>query len=262
MTMEIRTLIVDDEQPAREELAFLLSSFPDIQVVGQARNGLEAVDLIARLKPDLVLLDIQMPGLDGFGVARRMLSQAHPPHIVFVTAYDQYALQAFEVSALDYLLKPIGGQKLGRAVQRAREHIERRMSMVDKLQELLQALPDASSSASRPLSRLPVRMDDGRLILVDAQDLAYFYIDHGVIYGVTVDRQGTTSYRTLEELGEDLDPDVFVRTHRSYIVNIHRVQEIIPWFAGTYRLKMDDPDESEVPLSRAQAKRLRKMLKW
>jgi len=259
--MNIRTLVVDDERLAREELAFLLSAFPDIQVVGEARNGLEAVDLIVRLRPDLVLLDIQMPGLDGFGVARRILAQAHAPHIVFVTAYDQYALQAFEVSALDYLLKPIDEKKLARAIQRAREHIETQISIMDKLEELLHALPDASTPPSRPLSRLPVRKDD-RLILVDVEDVIYVYIDHGVIYAVTEDLKGVTSYRTLEELQTDLDAEVFVRTHRSYVVNIQRVQEIIPWFAGTYRLKMDDPKESEIPLSRAQAKRLRRILKW
>lgn len=259
--MNIRTLIVDDEQLAREELAFLLSSFPNIQVIGQARNGPEGVNLIARLKPDLVLLDIQMPGLDGFGVARQILAQSHAPHIVFVTAYDQYALQAFEVSALDYLLKPIDKGKLARAIQRAREHIEMQTSIVGRLEELLHALPEASTPSSRPLSRLPVRKDE-RLILVDVEDVVYAYIDHGVIHVVTEDLKGMTSYRTLEELKADLDAETFVRTHRSYIVNIQRVQEIIPWFAGTYRLKMDDPQGSEIPLSRAQAKRLRSILKW
>jgi DNA-binding LytR/AlgR family response regulator len=203
-----------------------------------------------------------MPGLDGFGVARRMLAQSHPPHIVFVTAYDQYALQAFEVSALDYLLKPVDEGKLIRAIQRAREHIETQMSIVGKLEELLHALPRDSALGTKPLSRLPLRMNDGRLILVDVGDIVYVYIEHGIIYTVTEDMKGVTSYRTLEELEGDLDSERFVRTHRSYIVNIHKIQEIIPWFAGTYRLKMGDPEGGEVPVSRAQARRLRGILKW
>ena len=260
--MNIRVVLVDDEQLAREELAFLLSSFSDIQVVGQARNGLEALDLIIQLGPDLVLLDVQMPGLDGFGVARGILAQAHAPHIVFVTAYDQYALQAFEVSALDYLLKPVDEERVSRAIQRAREHIETRVSIVDRLEKLFQTLPDASPPPSRPLSRLPVRTNNGRLLVVDLKDVIYLHIDHGVIYAVTENLNGATSYRTLEELEVDLDAEVFVRTHRSYIANIQRVQEIIPWFAGTYRLKMDDPQGSEIPLSRGQAKQVRRILKW
>ena len=256
--MKIRTIIVDDEQLARDELGFLLGAYPDVEIVGQAQNGLEAVDLIERLSPDLVLLDIQMPALDGFQVLQELIAKRPLPHIVFVTAYDHYALKAFEVNAADYLLKPVDRDRLRMAVGRVKERMGATGNVDEALERLLASFRGTSP---RHLPRLAVRRE-GRLVLVNTPDVVYAYISDGVIYAVTDEMEGMTSYRTLEELESDLDPQVFWRVHRSYVVNIDRIAEIIPWFSGTYHLKMDDREGSEVPLSRAQGKRLRKVLKW
>ena len=255
--MEIRTIIVDDEPLAREELRFLLKAFADIRIIGEAANGPEAVALIERSAPDLVLLDIQMPGMDGFQVVQELIARGHPPTLVFVTAYDQYALKAFEVNALDYLLKPVDRDRLEKAIRRVREQIEARMDVSGKLEQLLRSI----DARHRTLSRLSVRRR-GHLVPVDVGDIVYAYISDGVVYVVTEEMEEMTSYRTLEALESDLDPRMFLRVHRSFIANLDRIAEIIPWFAGTYRLKMNDGKGSEVPLSRGRAKKLREVLKW
>ena len=261
--MEIRTIIVDDEPLAREELRFLLKAFAEIRIVGEAAHGAEAVALIERSAPDLVFLDIQMPGMDGFQVVQELMDRGRPPTLIFVTAYDQYALKAFEVHALDYLLKPVDKDRLEKAICRAREQIEARMDLSEQLEQLLRSI----DAHSRTLSRLSVRRQ-GHLVPVDVKDIVYAHISDGVVYVVTEEadthhpREEMTSYRTLEALESDLDPQTFLRVHRSFIANLDRIAEIIPWFAGTYRLKMNDGKRSEVPLSRGRTKKLREVLKW
>lgn len=258
--MSIRTVIVDDEPLALEELAFQLASVEDVAVIGKGSNGLQAVDLIERLKPDLVMLDIQMPGLDGFQVVRKVTEAGGDvPKIVFITAYDQYALKAFEVNAVDYLLKPVDEQLLERAVQRVREDHPAVEDVRDQLEKLLRTV---DLSRNRPKSNRISIKRDSRIILTDVADVVYAYIEEGVVSVVTDTSEGMTSYRTLEDLEKDLDPQTFWRVHRGYIANIDRVSEVVPWFSGTYRLVMDDEAKHEVPLSRAQAKRLRQVLKW
>jgi len=248
---------VDDEPLAREELRFLLKAFSEIRIVGEASHGSEAVALIGRSAPDLVFLDIQMPGMDGFQVVQELIVRGRPPILVFVTAYDQYALKAFEVNALDYLLKPVDRDRLKKAIYRVREQIEARMDVSGKLEQLLRSM----DTRPRYLSRLSVRRQ-GHLVPVDVEDIVYVHISDGVVYIVTEEAEESTSYRTLEELESDLDPQTFLRVHRSFIANLGRIAEIIPWFAGTYRLKMNDGKASEVPLSRGRAKKLREVLKW
>jgi len=261
--MEIRTIIVDDEPLAREELRFLLKAFSEIRIVGEAAHGAEAVALIERSAPDLVFLDIQMPGMDGFQVVQELMDRGRPPTLIFVTAYDQYALKAFEVNALDYLLKPVDKDRLEKAICRAREQLEARMDVSGKLEQLLRSI----EARPRTLSRLSVRRQ-GHLVPVDVKDIVYAHISDGVVYVVTEEadthhpREEMTSYRTLEALESDLDPQTFLRVHRSFIANLDLIAEIIPWFAGTYRLKMNDGKGSEVPLSRGRAKKLREVLKW
>ncbi|MFH1007239.1 MAG: LytTR family DNA-binding domain-containing protein [Candidatus Latescibacterota bacterium] len=255
--MEIRTIIVDDEPLAREELRFQLTAFPEMRIVGEASHGAEAVALIERTAPDLVFLDIQMPGMDGFQVVQELILQGRPPILVFVTAYDQYALRAFEVNALDYLLKPVDQDRLQRTMVRVREQTEARMDLSGQLSHLLRALDLRPQS----LSRLSVRRD-GRLFPVDVGDMVYARISDGVVCIATDGVEEITSYRTLDALESDLDPQTFLRVHRSYLVNLSCIVEIIPWFAGTYRLKMNDEKASELPLSRARVKKLRERLKW
>src|SRR3984957_11330764 len=190
VSVPMSAIIADDEQLAREELRFLLEEIGDVEVVGTATNGLEALDLIEKLDPALAFLDIQMPGLDGLGVVRRLREhQIEPPHVIFSTAFDQFAVEAFKLEAMDYLLKPVDRERL-----------------------------------------------------------------------VAAPAEGQSNFRTIEELQAALDPDMFWRAHRSYLVNVNRIREVVPWFKSTYQLRMDDKKASEIPVSRLQSRRLREML--
>ena len=254
--MQMNTLIIDDEKPARDELAFLLRSFPDVSVVAQGKNGLEAVALIKEHDPDLVFLDVQMPGLDGFGVIQKLMDRKlRMPHIVFATAYESYAVQAFEVNAVDYILKPFDKQRLARAVQRAQRIVGSHVSPSERLETLMTQL----GTRTQPVKLLV--KSQGRLLLVDAADMVCASIEDGTITICTRELEGTSNYRTIEDLAETLDPERFWRPHRSHLVNINHIKEVLPWFKSSYMLKMADKRQSEVPVSRAQNKRLRELLK-
>lgn len=256
ITGTISTLVVDDEQLAREELAYLLKDFPEIEIQETAANGLEAVALIDELEPDLVFLDVQMPGLDGLGVIRRVREKGgHIPHFVLVTAFDQYALEAFRVEALDYVLKPVEKERLAESVARASKIVEDRQQTESKSQE-----SPASPKGMLQRTKLLVRSNNRNLI-VDAQDLIYATIDDGLITVVTTHIEGHSNYRTIEELQSNLDPNLFWRVHRSFLVNINRIREVVPWFKSSFQLKMDDKKQTEIPVSRIQTKRLRALLK-
>jgi two-component system, LytTR family, response regulator len=257
--MKIHALIVDDEQLAREELLFLLKSFPDVEVVGQGKNGLEAVSLVRDLNPQLVFLDVQMPGLDGLGVVKKIMDKKGPlPFFIFVTAFDNYAVQAFEVNALDYLLKPISKSRLEKTLPKVHRMIELSESTREKLDRLVQMVERPAPSASAT-SKIVVK-SGGRMILVDAADIIFASIEDGVISIVTRELEGQSNFRTVEELQASLDPNLFWRVHRSYLVNVNRIKEVVPWFKSSYQLKMDDRKQTEIPVSRAQTRKLRTLL--
>ncbi|HEV2176814.1 MAG TPA: LytTR family DNA-binding domain-containing protein [Terriglobia bacterium] len=253
--MPVTALIVDDEQPARDELAYLLKGFPDIEIVGQGKNGLEAVHLIRELSPQAVFLDVQMPGLDGLGVIKKLLDKkAHLPLVVFVTAYDHFAVQAFEVNAIDYLLKPIAKSRLEKAVTKIRRLSDSgEAGKLDRLVKMLEQRPAPQKT------KLVVR-SAGRMYLLDSDDVIYASIEDGVISVVTKDLEGQSNFRTVEELQSNLDPNTFWRVHRSYLININRIKEVVPWFKSSYQLKMDDRKQTEIPVSRAQTRKLRQLL--
>lgn len=251
----ISTLIVDDEPLAREELAFLLKDFPEVEVLDTASNGLEAIRMIENLEPDLVFLDVQMPGLDGLGVIQKLQEKKIPlPHFVLATAFDQYAVEAFRLEATDYLLKPIEKERLALSIERASKIVEARQAAESRAAEV---------QASRPsLQRTKLLVRSGqRNLVVDANDVIYATIDDGLITVVTTHLEGQLNYRTIEELQSNLDPDVFWRVHRSFLVNINRIREVVPWFKSSFQLKMDDKKQTEIPVSRIQTKRLRTLLK-
>jgi DNA-binding LytR/AlgR family response regulator len=249
--MTLRTLIVDDEAPARERLKRYLANLEGVEVIGEASDGLQAIELVEAQSPDLILLDIQMPGLDGFGVVDAL---EDPPAIIFVTAYDQYALRAFEVHALDYLLKPFSRQRLSRAIDRARQTLAEGQDLSARLRPLLEGL----AAEGRHLARLAVR-DRDRIRVLDAGEIDWIGIaDEQVM--VYVGEQAYAIRRTLAELEARLDPRHFFRAHRSAIVNLDRVQEIIPWFKGSHILRLTTG--AEVDLSRARARALRQILDW
>jgi two-component system response regulator LytT len=259
--MSINTIIVDDEKPARDELAFLLKAFPEINVIGQGKNGVDAVNLIKEHSPDLVFLDVQMPGLDGFGVLRKLVERKMKvPHVVFATAFDHYAVQAFDVNAVDYVLKPFDKARIAKAIQRARKVMETQTSTAERLEQLVSQLNGNATKQNAQPAKILVKSGQ-RLLLVAAEDLIFSSIDDGLISVVGRDVEGTSNYRTLEELHAALDSETFWRPHRSYLVNIHHIKEVVPWFKSSYMLKMDDKKQSEVPVSRVQTKRLRELFK-
>jgi two-component system response regulator LytT len=282
--MDLRTVLVDDEQLARDELGYLLGQTGGVEVIAQAGNGLEALETIGRLRPDLVFLDIQMPGLTGFEVARRMLDEGPASHIIFVTAYDQHAIEAFEVNAIDYLLKPVDAGRLEMALDRVRRRIalERpgnsgasddrstgrdrdggtaggadvgRISSVE-LEKIVQIVAERHSRRER----LAIKVGD-RFLLVQAEDVIYASMVDDTITVVTRQHAGTSSYRTLDELQARLDSSVFWRVHRAHLVNINMIKEIVPWFSRNYLLRMKDEKTTEIPVSRTQTRRLREYLK-
>ena len=253
--MPISAVIVDDEKLAREELHYLLKQVGDIEVLAEGSNGVEAVSLIKEHNPDLVFLDVQMPGLDGFGVIKKLVDKKQPiPQIVFATAFDQYAVKAFEVNAIDYLLKPFDKKRVQQSVQKVRNKLHSAPSQSDKLESLVKMLESQRPQASKILLRAA-----GRLFLVDQKDVCYAAIEEGVITVATSQMEGHSNCRTLEELMEMLDPNFFWRAHRSYVVNINRIKEVVPWFKSSYQLRMDDKKQTEIPVSRAQTKRLREL---
>jgi two-component system LytT family response regulator/two-component system response regulator LytT len=257
--MSLSAVIVDDEQLARDELAFLLKGVGDVDVVAQGKNGVEAVNLIREHNPDLVFLDVQMPGLDGFGVIKKLLDRKVPlPKIVFATAFDQYAVKAFEVNAVDYLLKPFDKKRVAQSVQRARSKGEAGTS-TDKIDTLVRMLESQKPQPAKILLKAA-----GRLFLVNQKDICFAFIEEGIITVVTSGAngmEGQSNCRTLEELLDNLDPNLFWRAHRSFLVNINRIKEVVPWFKSSYQLRMDDKKQSEIPVSRAQTKRLRELFR-
>jgi two-component system response regulator LytT len=250
-TATLNAIIVDDEQLAREELAFLLKDFPDVDVIATGVNGLEAMNLIEKLEPDIAFLDVQMPGLDGLGVVRRLREKGaeYLPHFVFSTAFDQYAVEAFRLEALDYVLKPVEKERLAETIARARKFVQERAPE-----------PEAAPKPAQQRSKLLIRSNN-RSFLVDPQDLIYASIEGGVITLVAAGVEGLCNYNTLDELQADLDPNVFWRAHRGYVVNINKIREVVPWFKSSYQVRVDDKKGSEIPVSRAQTRRLRELLK-
>src|SRR2546422_6072921 len=216
--MDLRAVLVDDEQLAREELGYLLGRVGGVEVIGQAGNGVEALNTIDRLQPDLVFLDVQMPGLTGFEVARRMLDKQAVSHIIFVTAFDQHAIEAFEVNAVDYLLKPVDPSRLEVAVDRARRRIstdrpERGTGATGSINEQLEKIVQLVTERQSRRERLAIKVGE-RFLLVQSEEIIYAsLVDEGITV-VTGQHAGTSNYRTLDELQARLDPSVFWRVHR------------------------------------------------
>ena len=284
MATPLTALIIDDEQLARQELQYLLDAAGDITVLAQGSNGIEAVNLIRTHKPDVIFLDVRMPGLDGFAVLKKVLAlekKFRMPQIVFATAFDQYAVRAFEVNAVDYLLKPFDNKRLIKTLEKVRERIaasaaetaamsssdtsELGASAAAKLDALLrmiegQTLGSGShTAANTPRSGKVVVRAQSRLLLADQKDVCFASIEDGRISVVTRTVEGDSNCRTLEELMEQLDPEQFWRAHRSFVVNIQHIREVVPWFKSSYQLRMDDRKQTEVPVSRSQTKRLREL---
>ena len=309
--MPLTALIIDDEPLARQELQYLLDAAGGVSVVAQGTNGIEAVELIRAHKPDVIFLDVRMPGLDGFAVLKKVLAQDRKmklPQVVFATAFDQYAVKAFEVNAVDYLLKPFDSKRVHRTLEKVRERVasaaelaaadglggtgggatgsvngsgegrvasrvagaEAKLDALLRMVEERTGLQAGMANGMAPAGAGPVGAGLGRsgkvvvraqsrLLLVDQKDLCFATIEEGRISVVTKALEGDSNCRTLEELTDQLDPEQFWRVHRSFVVNIQHIREVVPWFKSSYQLRMDDRKQTEVPVSRSQTKRLREL---
>ena len=242
----MRVLIADDEDLARASLRRALAAFPDIEIVRECANGLQAVEAIPALRPDCVFLDIEMPGLDGFEVLQQITD---PPLIVFVTAYDEYAVKAFETEALDYILKPFEGERLERAIGRVR----------DKLAGSERAGEVAAQYATRragPVRRLAAKRGN-RFVIVPMKDVLRIAIDDKLVFAYTATEHFLVE-RTITELETLLEPSGFLRISRAELVNVEMVRELIPWFSGCWRVRLAGGGEHDV--SRERAKKLREVM--
>jgi two-component system response regulator LytT len=277
--MTLSALIIDDEQLARDELRYLLEQLGGVEVVAEGANGIEAVDLIEEHRPDMVFLDVQMPGQDGFAVIQRLMEHANAkaapgtgkeaealPQIVFSTAYDQYAVRAFDVNAVDYLLKPFDRTRVEQAVERVKRRIGGGTPdgpggalPESQIESLLRLLNRPRGASRAPQSAKLIVQAQSRLLLVDQAEICYAAIEEGVIRVVTQHFEGNSKCRTLEELLDLLDPALFWRAHRGFVVNIDHIREVVPWFKSSYQLRMDDKRQTEIPVSRAQTRRLREL---
>ena len=259
--MSLRALIIDDEPLARQELQYLLERAGGVDVLAQGTNGIEAVELIRTHKPDLVFLDVQMPGLDGFGVLKKLLDRKVPmPQVVFATAFNQYAVRAFEVNAVDYLLKPFDRKRVMQTIEKAQARLAApaESSSDARLDALLRLVEEQTQGPKANSGKVVVRAQN-RLLLVDQREICFASIEEGTISVVTRTLEGHSNCRTLEELMDQLDQETFWRVHRSYLVNIQHIREVVPWFKSSYQLRMDDGQKTEIPVSRAQTKRLREL---
>lgn len=253
-TPSITAVLVDDESLAREELEFLLRDFPELEVAGVAENGVQALEVIEKIEPDIVFLDVQMPGLDGLGLMRKLQEKnCRLPYFVLATAYDQYAVEAFRLEAMDYLLKPIDRERLGVTLERAKRHLAANgwESMAPE---------NEGSSIQAPKNKVVVKTGS-RNLLVDTSEVIYATIIDGIIRITAKEVTGESSYKSLDDLAGDLDPAVFWRVHRGYLVNLNRIREVNPWFHSSLMLVMDDEKGTEIPVSRAHARKLKAFLK-
>jgi DNA-binding LytR/AlgR family response regulator len=257
MTDKLRVVIADDERPARSYLAALLASFEDVEIIGEAETGTEAVEIIERQHPDMALLDLQMPELDGLGVVR-LLKKSSTPLIAFVTAYDEYAVRAFDLNAVDYLLKPVERGRLRETINRAHERLDRADLRDDDVRRLRSAVDDyEKASASVHLERIPVRKAN-EIRIVQVAQIASVVAEGELLHISTLrNEQHTISYR-LKDLESRLDPARFVRLGRGTLVNIDAVTRIVPMPGGTFVVHLSN--EQELKVSRLQSRVLRDQL--
>lgn len=249
--MKIRTLIVDDEALARERVKQFLVQNVEFEIIGEARDGAQAVEMIEKEKPDLVILDIQMPKLNGFEVLQIVRT---PPLCIFATAYDEYAIDAFEINAIDYLLKPFSQERFNQALQKATHILKEKKNYLPSLEGLFATL----SKKAHYLEKLGVKSGK-KISVLNVEEIYWFEADKELIYVHSNNTRHIVN-SSLTQLEKRLNPEIFFRCHRSAIVNLSRIKEIIPWFSGSHRLILTDG--TELPLSRSRAKQLKRIIQW
>lgn len=246
-----KVLVFDDEPPARDELVYLLNRHKDVEVISTGENGYQAVLLTKKHNPDVVFMDIQMPGMNGFQAAKEIILFNNKIKIVFVTAYEEYAVKAFELNAMDYILKPYDSGRIDKTIERLKKETQG-SGMNEKFEKLIEQL---GSRKQASFQKVPCEKK-GRIILIDPVEIIYCFVEDGQVY-VKTSTEKLLSHSTLQELEEKLG---FFRTHRSYLINIDKIEGLSQWFHGTYKLTMKGCPEEEIPVSRGQAKRLRTII--
>jgi two-component system, LytTR family, response regulator len=248
----IRTVIVDDEPLARRGIRAQLKQERDVEIISECRNGNEAIKVIEAHSPDLVFLDVQMPELDGFGVLEAIGIERMPP-VIFVTAYDRYAVRAFEVQALDYLLKPFDDERFASALQRARRHIGR--NGIDDLRRRLQGLLDDIHASRKYVERLVIK-SAGRIFFLNVHEIDWIEAADNYVR-LHAGRDAHLLRETMNSLEQKLDPSQFLRVHRSRIVNTQKIKELRPLFRGQYDIILRDG--TRVESGRGHQKRIQRL---
>ena len=254
MQQKLEALIVDDERPAREELVWLLEQCQGVRVVGQADSAKAALEALEACEDpvDVVLLDVDMPGVDGVRLAERWSAGGGGPLVIFVTAYEEHAVDAFNVDAVDYLLKPVRLERLQRALQRARQRLWMRQTGGGE---------ESAGGGARPLSRISVQERGGVYRVVPVDEILFFESDDGIVVVESTQGRYITDF-SLKFLEQNLDAERFFRCHRSTIVRLDAIEAIVPWGAGTYRLILDRARDLGVPLARSRAGELKSLIPW
>ncbi|MGI6093779.1 MAG: response regulator transcription factor [Veillonellaceae bacterium] len=248
-SMTIRAMIVDDEEHARNELRYLLAEYPDVEIISQSSNCSEALRVIDKLTPHLVFMDIEMPGMNGLKAAKKIAAAEFPPLIVFATAHEEFAAKAYEIDAVDYLLKPFSSKRVNRCIKRVRNLLTNRLNVSSHY---------LSSINSQPSKQKLAIENNGKASIIDINDIILACCVDGQVAIYTNDRT-YYSNMTLHELQVRLKYQPFFRSHRSYLVNIEKIREVIPWFNGTYNLVLEGMPRMEVPVSRQHAGCLKKI---
>jgi len=248
----MKCLIVDDEEPARARMRRLLAAFPDLEIAGEARDGLEALRQIEELRPDLLFLDIELPGLAGFEVLHSLPRDAAPPLVIFVTGYDQHALAAFEANALAYLLKPVEPERLAQAVDRARK-----LAGGERAREG-ERLRKIADESARLLRQVVCRKRD-RMLLIPPEQILWFQVENGIVKAHTAEDAFWVNSQ-LSELESGLPAEMFFRARREVLVNVERIKEIRPYFKSGFLLIMGDAGATEIVVSERQARLFRQRI--
>jgi len=249
--MKIKCILIDDEQPAREELAYLLSKYDDIQIIDQADSASKAIKAIKAHNPDFIFLDIQLPGKSGFDVVADIQDMTSPPLVVFITAYNQYAVKAFEKNAVDYIMKPFSRKRLEKSLDRIKEILYLKNDSL--MQKELKHLIEKTADIKKP-KRISVE-HNGRILLLNPDEIAFCrYHEKKIFIHTRTDIFTLYGISTLDHLEAHFDSSSFFRTHRNTIVNFDHIKEFSPWFHGKYNLIMNDGNKTELVVTRDRVK--------
>jgi len=251
----IKTMIVEDEKPAREEIKYLINQEKDFKVLFEAGDGKKALEILNKNQVDLLFLDIKIPGISGMEIARILKEKKNSPYIVFTTAYDEYAVEAFQLAAVDYLLKPISDQRFKESLIKIKKEIKQNNNINQQLENLFASIrPD---KRDKSLNKIAV-MEKDYYLMLDFKDIYYFSTREKKVWAHCHKNSYMTGFQ-LKELERTL-PEQFFRIHKSYIVNLKHIKAVIPWFKGKYQVLMEDYSEHKIPVSRSKVDQINKLL--